>query len=274
MTQKDNDVLQSDINNILKWAEINKLKLNVSKCQFMAYGRKSKCLADCQYNVNGQILTPVETITDLGVTFESNLSFKKHIAAIVLKAQKNLGLTIRACAHIKNITTFFALFNLYVRSILEYASVVWNCDGITGETKSLEKVQNRFLQFVYYKVHGIYPNYSSHPVKTDDLRREFNCPKLSFRRKCLDEIFLYKLLNNKIDHPDLVSSITIHVPPRATRSKGLFYIPIAKSKTYQNSPMVRLMSSHNITGSISPVDIFHDSEQKFRKALADAIDDF
>ena len=271
-TQVDSTCLQSDINNIVLWSKSNYINLNTSKCQLMVYCYSGKCPLNLSYVVDGLILSPAESISDLGVLFDSKLTFKNHIFSMVSKAQKHLGMTLRACSHFKNTSTFNALYFAYVRSVIEYASVVWNCNGAVGLTNMIEKVQNRFLRYLYFKAHNQYPHYMHCPIKSADLRKEFNLTELSVRRTISDQLFLYKLLYGKIDDIGTLSEITLHVPPRATRSKVVFQLPLIKQNTRAVSPLIRIMRSHNIINSnFAAVDIFCITTNNFKKILHESL---
>ena len=70
------------------------LKLNISKCKVISFGRHADKFH--MYNfTNNDLVTPierVETITDLGILMDEKLSFKEHIHNKINKAYAMLGL--------------------------------------------------------------------------------------------------------------------------------------------------------------------------------------
>lgn len=110
-------------------------------------------------------------------------------------------MVIRKCHSFSSPRTFFVLFNAFVRSKLEYASVLWNGSGSCSSLSELDKIQKKFLRFVYYKKHGVYPHPLRNPVRTVSLLNEFSCQSLRDRRVMSDHLFLYKLLNGITDCP-------------------------------------------------------------------------
>lgn len=66
--------LQEDLNQLYKWCDLNNLPLNVSKCHHLSYGRRSEML-NADYFINGQMVTKVNNVLDLGVVFDSKLEF-------------------------------------------------------------------------------------------------------------------------------------------------------------------------------------------------------
>ena len=78
---------------------------------------------------------------DLGITVDTDLSFKKHIAEIVKKANQRLGMIKRGFRYLdKNILC--QLYKTMIRPILETGNVVWKPNAVM-QIKSIEKVQRR-----------------------------------------------------------------------------------------------------------------------------------
>jgi hypothetical protein len=70
--------LQSCIEEISRRCKLNNLALNHLKCSLVTFTTKTKPLL-FDYKINGSILTRRESIRDLGVIFDSKLSFDEHI---------------------------------------------------------------------------------------------------------------------------------------------------------------------------------------------------
>lgn len=65
----------------------------------------------------------MNTITDLGIIFDSCLTFKDHIDHIVNKAVRLIN---RQCKDFQNILVLIKLYCTMIRPVLEYCAVVWN----------------------------------------------------------------------------------------------------------------------------------------------------
>ena len=76
----------------------------------------------------------------------------------------------------------------------------------------------------------------------------------------LDLRFLNKILNNKVDCPDLLSSIDFRVPTRRTRRRDLF-VSNHRLRLTENSPVTRATTLANDTDLdvFSPVSDFRRS---------------
>lgn len=101
--------MQSDINYIEKWCKTNRLNLNVGKCNVVSYSRKKYPIL-FNYKVDNTLLQRVQTIKDLGVTFDEKLSFNNHIENIVSSALKQLGFIIRTTSCLSNSDVLRTLF--------------------------------------------------------------------------------------------------------------------------------------------------------------------
>ena len=71
------------MNSLGDWSKKWEIKLNASKCVAVRYGRQ---LDDSRlYNIEGLELNFLDKIKDLGVTFQSSLTFVYHIYEIIKK---------------------------------------------------------------------------------------------------------------------------------------------------------------------------------------------
>ena len=136
------------------------------------------------------MLPTLETIKDLGVLYDSKLTFDSHIDTIVNDACRNLGFIIRIGREFKQIKTLQTLFYSYVRSKLEYANLVWNPHNKIDLFK-IERVQTKFLRYLTYKETGVYPQREH----TCSINANFNFMTLEHRRILQDMLFLYKLFH-------------------------------------------------------------------------------
>ena len=137
--------LQEDIDNLRQWADDWKLKLNVSKCSVVSYGRTISFNYD--YSLSGTSLQRVDTIKDLRVIFDSKLKFNKHVDIKVNVAYQNLEIIRRTFIHLTP-DCCILLYKCLVRSHIEYANSVWNTQYIQNH-KKIEKVQMRATKLIH-----------------------------------------------------------------------------------------------------------------------------
>jgi hypothetical protein len=127
----------------------NGLKLNTSKCIKMSYTR-SRNKINYDYHILDDKLVEINTIQDLGVIFQSNLSFLSHIEKSCTKTLKSLGFLIRCTKEFNDEHCLKTLYVSLVRPLLEYCSVLWNPTQF-GHIESLDRIQTHFLRLICYK---------------------------------------------------------------------------------------------------------------------------
>ena len=94
--------LQSDLDRLDEWCEINAMDLNILKCHTITFTRKINRI-DFKYNIKGTPLSQVSSVRDLGVIVDFTLSFVDHIDTIVSRALGVLGFIKRNTSQFRNI---------------------------------------------------------------------------------------------------------------------------------------------------------------------------
>jgi len=252
----DAESLQNDLNNLYKWCLHNKLYLNISKCFVMSYFRSSIPLI-YNYNINSSNLIRLNEILDLGITFRNNFDFSSHIVSMISKAYSKLGFIKRKTTNFSNIKTLTVLYFSLVRSRLEYCNIIWSPYLINGNLL-IERVQNNFLRFLYFKKFKFYP----HNTSSSDLQSLFHVPALKSRRDISSLLFFYKILNNMVDCPDILHLINFSVKGHALRNNDLFAVPLCKNNYLANHPIYRFCRLFNLCKN--ELDIFSNFNE-FRK---------
>jgi len=101
-------------------------------------------LVDVNYSLCSSILPTVCSVTDLGVSYDSQLSFRPHINKIVSKATQRAKLILK-CFVSSDPTILPKAFRVFVRPILEFYYVIWN-PGFKVNIDKIESVQKRFTR--------------------------------------------------------------------------------------------------------------------------------
>ena len=171
------------------------------------------------YTAYDSMLENVTSFKDLGVLFDTQLSFDDHRELVIKQSMQSFGFVRRSSQEFKNPALLKSLFYAYVRSKLEYASVIWYPHHQSG-IDALENVQRKFLKYMYMKVHGSYPvrNYPH-----DLLLTEFDFKSLIIRRNIKTLHMLHDLLHGLLDTSELLASVSFRVPSQGSRAKSEFY---------------------------------------------------
>lgn len=252
----DSEALQNDLNKLHKWSTENKLSFNINKCYVLQFTRKKNKI-NFTYRINENILSMVTEMRDLGVTYDLQLNFKTHMANITNKALKMYGFVIRNSKHFNDIGCIRKLYVSYVRSILEYCSIIWSPYYI-NHSYHIEKVQNKFLRYIYYRKNGIYQLH----IPREDVMNTYNLKSLEDRRKATSIIFLYKLIHNLVDDSVLLAHLNFHVPTYRIRNPVSFYVDNTRTNYYSNSPIMVMCKNYDQIRD--EIDIFDMSYSRFK----------
>lgn len=223
--------LQHDLNNLNAWCSLNSLHLNIGKCLHISF-HKSLNPTIFVFNINGINLQKVSTKLDLGVLFDSAMSFVPHVEYILPRAYKMLAFLRRNCSEFFNPYTLKHIYTSFVRSKLEYASVVWNPHA-SSYIYRLERLQRIFIKFATRSLNYL-----------DSVPYESKClfiglKSLEFRRNVQSALLVYDIVNANIECSDLLSLLPFYIPPRRLRHVNIFNVPFHRTNYALNGPLTR-----------------------------------
>ena len=92
------------------------------------------------------IIEEVQNECDLGIAFDTKLSFKEHIAQIVNKANSVIGMIKRTFQHMDE-KMLLHLYETLIRPIVEYGNVIWY-PHLKKVIVAIEKIQRRATRIV------------------------------------------------------------------------------------------------------------------------------
>ena len=140
-------ILNSELEEIVKWLTINKLSLNVNKTQCMVFTRKRE-KRKVNIKIEDQNIEQVSKTKFLGVIIDEQLNWKEHILYISNKISKAIGVIIKARPLGKK-----ALLSLYYSMIYPYLTY---CCQIWGATylyniDMLHRLQKKAIRIICSK---------------------------------------------------------------------------------------------------------------------------
>lgn len=233
--------LQHDVDNLSDWCQLNCLYLNIGKCKALSFYKK-RVPINFNYSILNSNLEKLSEIRDLGVFFDSNLSFIKHIELKIAKAYSLLGFVKRICADFTNIIAVKSIYCAYVRSQLEFASVVWSPQYDIHKNR-IESIQKKFLLFALRHIFRRDLNFALPPYM--DRCEILNIDSLSQRRDNAGVLFMYDLLQGNIDAPNLLALVNFNVPLRRLRSSDLLNLSYRRTNYGRNEPIHRICELFN-----------------------------
>ena len=157
---------------------------------------------DAVNSICGSTLPVVYTVTDLGVSYDNQFSFRPHMNSIVSRASLGAKLILK-CSVTRDSGILCKAFCAFVRPILEFSSEIWNL-YFNMDINKIENVQRRFTKAVFPKL-----SYSERLVR-------LHLPTLEIRRLIADLTTCYKLLNGLID----IDSTNLFVASTNTQTRG------------------------------------------------------
>ena len=123
------DNMQKDLENINKWCDENKMKINENKTNSMLISTKQKLSklpkSTLDLSINDVTLANVEKQKLLGVEIDSNLEYTDHID----KMCKNISSKLALLKRIKRYLTIDyrkIFYNGYILPLIDYCIVVWS----------------------------------------------------------------------------------------------------------------------------------------------------
>jgi len=186
-TKADVSRLQNEINAIYCWSKLWQMEISISKTFVMTVGGRLLSFRDYNYLLNCSNLSWVTSTRDLGVTFDSDLSFTQHVNTIVSTASIRANLLHR-CFVSGDRNLLLKAFIVFVRPVLEYCSSVWS-PRFLRDAEAVESVQRHFTK----RLHGL--GDKDYNTRLEILKLE----SLELRRLRADLVFTYKIYFGLID---------------------------------------------------------------------------
>ena len=137
--------LKIDLKNVLYWFQVNSLKANPVKFQFIILGDKNN--NTFVLNILEKEIKTSSEAELLDITIDNQLKFKKHVDNLC----RNASYKLNALRRIRNFLTVEKakmLANAFINSQFNYAPLVWMFAGKTSINK-ICKIHHRTLQVIH-----------------------------------------------------------------------------------------------------------------------------
>ena len=147
----DHLALQNDINNLLRWANINKMTFHPQKCKVVSVAKNSfGPILPFQlfiYELGGTLLDYASSEKDLGVIVNTTLTFDDQCNDRYSTMNQKLGLLRRVCYFTKDQKQKRTLFLAIVQSQLNHCCVVWR-PANDSKIDRLECVKKKAVKWI------------------------------------------------------------------------------------------------------------------------------
>ena len=114
------------------------MKLNASKTKTVPWSRRIHPQSP-PLTIDGIVLKESEDLDILGVTFDSKLTFEKHLHSVSRAASQRLGILRKSWRVFHDKLLIGRCFWGFVLPVLEYCSAVW-CSAADSHLKLLDRV--------------------------------------------------------------------------------------------------------------------------------------
>ena len=182
----DNLKSQHYLNTISEWTDKQKMVINEKKTKCMIFNFSKKYQFSTRLLLKNTNLEVINKTKLLGTIITNDLKWDENSKFLIKKANMRLELLRRAANFKPSVEDLKQIYIIFIKSILEQSSVVWQ-SGITHEQRQdFERIQKNSCKII---LKNKYQNYE----KALNL---LNLEKLGDRRRTLSEKFAKGCLNN------------------------------------------------------------------------------
>ncbi|CAM5079111.1 unnamed protein product [Eretmochelys imbricata] len=180
-TEKDQDIIQEALDDLVNWSNSNRMKFNSEKCKVMHLGINNKNFC---YKLGTHYLEVIEEKKDLGVLVDHRMTMSRQCDMAVKKANVVLE-CIRRGNSSRDKEVLIPLYKALVRLHLEYCVQFW-CPMFKKDEFKLEQVQRRATR----TIRGM------ENLPYERRRNELGLFSLTKRRLRRDMIAIYKYIRS------------------------------------------------------------------------------
>ena len=129
-----------DLHSIYNWLRANKLSINFTKTKYVLFRtlRSKPPPSNLSLSVHGKKIERVSEINFVGITYNENLSWKKHMLKILGKIRSSYGATRKIRSYLTN-----KLYYSMIYSHINYCLTTW-FHGNKVIANKIQKVCNKF----------------------------------------------------------------------------------------------------------------------------------
>ena len=141
--------LSQTLENVHSWLTSNKLFLNPDKTEFLLIGSRHSrsLLPSTSFTFSSSIISPSTSVRNLGVVFDSNLTFSNHISSICKSCRFAIS-QLRRVRQSLDLSTSIILANSLVSSRLDFCNSLYA--GLTDSSiHRLQLVQNSLARVIF-----------------------------------------------------------------------------------------------------------------------------
>ena len=248
-SERDCEILQSDIDTLSNWSHMNDMKFHPVKCKVVSIRATSKNdgdllytlpFANFSYTIGETVINYEHSEKDLGVIVNNEFPWNEHQQSILSKASQILGLTKRTCHFVTNSNRKRTLYLTLVRSMFEHCVTVWRpVDSINIDR--FERLQKNAVKWILNEEYLSYSTVDIYYRKCKELNilpmiMRFDLSDLVLFHKIVHELILVeipgyiskynhssRLRNSRLDNMSFIFNNTYHQSNSRSKLYKAFY---------------------------------------------------
>lgn len=117
--------VNEELSSVAHWFQLNKLTLNVKKCNFMIFCNTNKYYPRelAKILINGVEILQVQSTKFLGVMLDERLNWSTHIDLVCKRSTKMLGILRKVCPLIHS-SAYLTLYYSFLFPYINYCNIV------------------------------------------------------------------------------------------------------------------------------------------------------
>ena len=234
---------QVDINNIVDWSKRNRLPFNLVKCEVITIARISDPYY-VTYFMGEHVIERKQEVRDLGIPVDAKFLLITHMERSITRARQSMGYIKTISKGQFDTRVLVVLYKSYVRSKLEFASVIWD-PYQQNYSDDIESVQKQFVLYALGDTNRI-PPYRLSPY--EERCEKLGLEPLSIRRKVTNALMAYDLFNRRIDDDNIQMRLIRRTQHRSMRNERPLAESVYGSNYGHNQPlakMIRIVNNWN-----------------------------
>ena len=229
--------MQNNLNKIARWTDDHLMSINITKTKYMLFTRSKTSFAT-RLMVNRIKIDQVKEQKVCGVWITDDLKWEKNTRELARGAFARISMLTKLKYVGVSQDDLINVYILFIRSLLEYCSVVWHSSLTVEDVRMLERVQKTSLRII---LGDSYISYQSAmdicSLKPLNERRDDRCMK--FALKCLEHP-----VNRRI-FPVNTNCHDLHA-----KTKEKFIVNFAKGEALKKSTIPYLQRRLNLEFTI------------------------
>ena len=130
--------ISTELNNVVRWLDLNKLRLNVLKTKYMLFHMPQKVIPHLSFTIQDNVIDYVNSFNFLGITFDCHLTWKSHIRNLSIKLSRTSGIL----HSLRNMFPVVILQKFYVSLVCPQLIYGSKCDLLVTQQKRCLRSSN------------------------------------------------------------------------------------------------------------------------------------